>query len=530
MSPVSRSFARNHDEGEIAMSLLGEAERVAAREGAEDGEEDLKSHPPGLTPKDKRAMALLIVLYLIQGIPIGLSFGSIPFLLKAQLSYSQIGLFSLCTYPYSLKLLWSPIVDSIYSTRIGRRKSWIVPIQAIIGSLMIWIGRHSEELLTNAEANIQKLTILFTALVFFAATQDIAVDGWALTLLSQQNLSYASTSQTIGLNCGFFLSFTVFLAFNSADFANKWFRTVPSDAPFLSLGTYLTFWGFVCFVVTLLLFFFKKEDPVSEESSELSLTKVYKIMWSICKLKHVQALCLMHLVSKIGFQANDSVTDLKLLEKGLGKEDLALIALIDFPFQLIGGWFAASWAKGKRPLRPWLHAFWVRLVFCVIAMGMVKGFPKTPIPFSFLVFVIMMKTSGSFAGTVQFVGVSAFHTQISDPLVGGTYMTLLNTVSNLGGTWPTFPVLRAVDALTIATCHIQEAGSELVVSASECATESGKSACKDLGGTCVIERDGYYAVSIICVTIGAVLFASFILPTARRLQAVPLAKWRVHTD
>jgi PAT family acetyl-CoA transporter-like MFS transporter 1 len=48
---------------------------------------------------------------------------------------------------------------------------------------------------------------------------DIAVDGWALTLLSQENLSYASTAQTIGLNSGYFLSFTVFLAFNSPDFA-----------------------------------------------------------------------------------------------------------------------------------------------------------------------------------------------------------------------------------------------------------------------------------------------------------------------
>jgi PAT family acetyl-CoA transporter-like MFS transporter 1 len=43
--------------------------------------------------------------------------------------------------------------------------------------------------------------------------------GWALTLLSQENLSYASTCQTIGLNTGFFASFTVFLALNSEAFA-----------------------------------------------------------------------------------------------------------------------------------------------------------------------------------------------------------------------------------------------------------------------------------------------------------------------
>jgi PAT family acetyl-CoA transporter-like MFS transporter 1 len=57
------------------------------------------------------------------------------------------------------------------------------------------------------------------SLSFICSFVDIAVDGWALTLLSQENLSYASTAQTIGLNTGYFLSFTVFLAFNSADFA-----------------------------------------------------------------------------------------------------------------------------------------------------------------------------------------------------------------------------------------------------------------------------------------------------------------------
>lgn len=77
---------------------------------------------------------------LLQGLPIGLTFGTLPFLLKAKLSYSQLALFSLSTYPYSLKLLWSPIVDACFSARIGRRKSWIIPVQALIGCAMWWLG------------------------------------------------------------------------------------------------------------------------------------------------------------------------------------------------------------------------------------------------------------------------------------------------------------------------------------------------------------------------------------------------------
>ena len=138
---------------------------------------------PGLSPRDQRAMALLVVLCasrrwdrtdridLLQGIPVGLAFGSIPFLLRARLSYSQIGFFSLASYPYSLKLLWSPIVDACYSTRYGRRKSWIVPVQTIVGLLLWWLANNVPELLERSQPDVRTLSFLFFTLVFFAATQ-----------------------------------------------------------------------------------------------------------------------------------------------------------------------------------------------------------------------------------------------------------------------------------------------------------------------------------------------------------------------
>jgi PAT family acetyl-CoA transporter-like MFS transporter 1 len=58
------------------------------------------------------------------------------------------------------------------------------------------------------------------------------------------------------------------------------------------------------------------------------------------------------LTAKIGFIANDAVTALKLLEKGFSKEDLALAVLIDFPFQIIFGYYAVRWSNGARPLKP----------------------------------------------------------------------------------------------------------------------------------------------------------------------------------
>lgn len=66
---------------------------------------------------------------MLQGVPLGLASGSIPFLLQQRLTYSQIGIFTLATYeatptprtqssrsyPYALKLGWSAFVDSVYS-------------------------------------------------------------------------------------------------------------------------------------------------------------------------------------------------------------------------------------------------------------------------------------------------------------------------------------------------------------------------------------------------------------------------------
>src|SRR4051812_32537476 len=71
--------------------------------------------------------------------------------------------------------------------------------------------------------------------------------------------------------------------------------------------------------------------------------------WDDVPLPDVFRFILVLLVAKIGFVANETVTGLKLLEKGFNKEDLALLVLIDFPFQLMFGYLAARWSRGPRP-------------------------------------------------------------------------------------------------------------------------------------------------------------------------------------
>jgi len=132
--------------------------------------------------KDKFSILLLLFLYILQGIPLGL-ISAVPMILQNRhVSYNEQAKFSFAYWPFSLKLLWAPIVDSIYSERFGRRKTWLVPMQYLLGVFMFVLSQNIDVLL---EQNINLLTGVFFCLNFLAATQDIAVDGWALTMLSR---------------------------------------------------------------------------------------------------------------------------------------------------------------------------------------------------------------------------------------------------------------------------------------------------------------------------------------------------------
>lgn len=86
--------------------------------------------------------------------------------------------------------------------------------------------------------------------------------------------------------------------------------------------------------------------------------------------------------------------------------------------------------------------------------------------------------------------------------------------------------------LTVATCTPSTTppadlkGTPITASFS-CVAEADKTRCLAGGGTCKMERDGYYIVNILCVIIGLVTFWGYIKVTVQKLQALPLRAWRL---
>ena len=142
----------------------------------------------------------------------------------------------------------------------------------------------------------------------------------------------------------------------------------------------------------------------------------------------MQTFIIIHLIAKIGFQANDAVTNLKLLDKGFSQEDMALTVLIDFPFEIALGYYAGKWCATFPAMKLWCWAFVGRLGAACIAHVTVWLFPGDGIVGKgYLMVVIAEHVFSTFTSTVMFVAVNAFHARIADPRIGGTYMTLLAT-------------------------------------------------------------------------------------------------------
>ena len=140
-----------------------------------------------LMKKDGYNVLFLIYLYYLQGIPYGLHY-SIPFLLSTRsISYSDQGTFSFASWPFSLKLIWAPIVDSLYIYKFGRRKSWLIPVQLLLSIFLLCFASSSKSLVESgsSKSDIIFLTSIFFMFNFLTATQDICVDSWAITMLSE---------------------------------------------------------------------------------------------------------------------------------------------------------------------------------------------------------------------------------------------------------------------------------------------------------------------------------------------------------
>lgn len=474
-------------------------------------------------------VSLLLFLYVLQGIPLGLA-GSIPLIMQSKnVSYKDQAYFSFVFWPFSLKLFWAPLVDSVYLKQFGRRKSWLVPTQYLLGLFMLYLSLTVDSMLqTDGQKgpDVITLTAVFFLLAFLAATQDIAVDGWALTMLSRENVGYASTCNSVGQTAGYFLGNVLFLALESVDFCNKYLRFEPQERGIVTLSDFLFFWGIVFMVSTTLVAILKKENGKPHHAKKKpkeetqGVMETYKLLFSIIKMPTVFTFCALLLTAKVGFSAADAVTGLKLVEAGVPKEQLALLAVPMVPLQILLPLVISKYTAGPRPLDIFYKAFPFRLLIGLEYALLVWWTPSVRqeegFPVYYYAVVLVSYAVHQVALYSMYVACMAFHAKVSDPVIGGTYMTLLNTVTNLGGNWPSTLALWLVDPLTSKECDGAPGQT--------CSSIEEAGLCVREGGSCVTSLDGYYVESVVCVLIGLCWWI-FFGKRMKRLQEESPSAW-----
>ncbi|MFW2076610.1 MFS transporter [Acinetobacter sp. ULE_I010] len=152
------------------------------------------------------SLSVVIVLYLAHALPLYFYNVALPAILRHQgVDLRWIGMLSLLYIPWAFKFFWAPLIDRIYIKKLGKRKTWLLftQIALVLGVLVLAFTQFSYGLTVFVVVGLWIST--------FAATQDIAIDGYTVETFSESEYRLGSMAQSIGVALGSMLGGAVTL-------------------------------------------------------------------------------------------------------------------------------------------------------------------------------------------------------------------------------------------------------------------------------------------------------------------------------
>ena len=140
----------------------------------------------------RRKLSVIALVYVIEGFPMGVYATVWPVFFRGQgMSRTEIGLLSGLAMAWSLKVLWSPLVD-----RFGERRQWIAC--SLIAMALC--------LLTLSNVDTSHLgPLLWSVLALYclaSATQDIAIDAYTIGLVDRGEEGPANSMRVTAYRIG----------------------------------------------------------------------------------------------------------------------------------------------------------------------------------------------------------------------------------------------------------------------------------------------------------------------------------------
>ena len=175
----------------------------ASGTGQDNGAQTMTGSRLALTQSRKLRMFSVFILYVAQGVPIGLFWFAIPAWMAANgadavdIAY-VLGLTAL---PWSLKLVNGFLMDRYTLLAMGRRRVWLIGAQLVMIALFIACA-----MLSPGVKDIALLGAIGFAVNAATTFQDVAVDGLAVDIMEEEERARASGMMFGGQSIGMALS------------------------------------------------------------------------------------------------------------------------------------------------------------------------------------------------------------------------------------------------------------------------------------------------------------------------------------
>lgn len=143
----------------------------------------------------------MLPLGFASGLPIALTGTTLQAWLTVDgVATTTIGLFSFVSLPYTIKFLWSPLLDILSFKKIGRRKGWILLSQLSIILFLMLISVLSP----SRHLWVMLITSFFIAC--FSATQDMAIDAHRTEILREEEKGLGASLTITGYRLAMLVS------------------------------------------------------------------------------------------------------------------------------------------------------------------------------------------------------------------------------------------------------------------------------------------------------------------------------------
>ena len=143
------------------------------------------------------SLSVVVVLYLAHALPLYFYNVALPVILRHQgVDLRWIGMLSLLYIPWAFKFFWAPLIDRFYFKKLGKRKTWLLFTQIALVLGVVALA------LTQFDYGLGVFVIVGLWISTFAATQDIAIDGYTVETFSESEYRLGSMAQSIGVALG----------------------------------------------------------------------------------------------------------------------------------------------------------------------------------------------------------------------------------------------------------------------------------------------------------------------------------------